>query len=256
MSTSYAPDRLELTAIRGMPMVEPGDDLADLIGHALELNGLVLRDDDVLVLAQKIVSKAEGRLVRLCDVTPSEEARVRADAAGKDPRLVELILAESRRVVRERQGLLIVEHRLGLVMANAGIDQSNVPAGHALLLPDDPNGSAQALRGALRDLTGASIGVIVSDSIGRAWRNGTIGHSIGSAGILPVANLRGERDLFQRPLQSTEVALADEIAAAASLIMGQASEGKPVVLVHGLGPLHSRHTSEALLRPREQDVFR
>ncbi len=256
MNTSYAPDRLELTAVRGIPMVEPGDNLAELLGQALESNDLVLQDDDVLVLAQKIVSKAEGRLVRLSDVTPSEEARVRADNTRKDPCLVELMLGESRQVVREREGLLIVEHRLGLVMANAGVDQSNVDAGHALLLPEDPDGSALALRRALRDRTGASVGVIISDSIGRAWRNGTIGHAIGSAGILPVADLRGATDLFNKPLQSTEAAIADEIAAAASLIMGQASEAKPVVLVRGFGPLHSTHNSRALLRPREQDMFR
>jgi coenzyme F420-0:L-glutamate ligase/coenzyme F420-1:gamma-L-glutamate ligase len=181
---------------------------------------------------------------------------VRANDTGKDPRLVELMLGESRQVLRERQGLLIVEHRLGLVMANAGVDQSNVDTGCALLLPEDPDRSARVLRRALRDLTGADVGIIISDSIGRAWRNGTIGHSIGSAGILPLADLRGAIDVFDRPLQSTEVAIADEIAAAASLIMGQASEAKPVVLVRGFGPLHSTLDSRALLRPREQDMFR
>lgn len=256
MNTSYAPDRLELTAVCGIPVVERGDNLAELVGQALESNGLVLQDNDVLVVTQKIVSKAEGRLVRLDDVTPSEEARLRANNTGKDPRLVELMLRESRQVLREREGLLIVEHRLGLVMANAGVDQSNVDAGHALLLPEDPDRSARALRLALRDRTGASVGVIISDSLGRAWRNGTVGHAIGSSGIVPLADLRRTPDLFNRLLQSTEVAIADEIAAAASLIMGQAAEAKPVVLVRGFGALGSADDAKVLLRPREQDMFR
>ena len=252
--------RLTLLALPGIPLVEPGDDLAALVLRALEAADERLQPGDVLVLAQKIVSKAEGRYVDLREVEPSERARALAAEAQKDPRLVEVILSESREVVRHRPGVVIVAHRLGFVSANAGVDHSNVEQVGAdervLLLPRDPDGSARALAAALRERTGIAPAVIVNDSHGRAWRNGTCGVAIGAWGIEPLADLRGAPDLFGRPLQVTTVGVADEIAAAASLLMGQAGEGTPVVLLRGLDPRPSEAGAAALVRPKEQDLFR
>jgi coenzyme F420-0:L-glutamate ligase / coenzyme F420-1:gamma-L-glutamate ligase len=211
----------------------------------------------VLAVAQKIVSKAEGRMVDLRKVTPSARAKSLAQATGKDARLVELILSESAEVLRHRPGVLIVVHRLGIVLANAGIDQSNVGgSNHALLLPLDPDRSAAEIRGRLRDATGIDVAIVIIDSIGRAWRNGTIGTAIGVSGIPGLLDLRSRPDLFGRRLESTEVGLADELAAAASLVMGQAAEGRPVALVRGLG--YERRDGDAgeLVRAREKDLFR
>lgn len=253
----YAPDRIELIALKGLPMVEPGDDVAVLIESALLENAVVLQDDDVVVIAQKIVSKAEGRVVRLADVEPSEEAIERGRETDKDPALVQLILDESNEVLRQVRGIIIVEHRLGYVMANAGLDQSNASEGQAILLPEDPDASAARIRESLRSSTGAATGVIVSDSIGRAWRNGTIGHAIGVAGIRPLLDLRDTPDLFDRAMQVTEVALADEIAAAASALMGQGNEAKPVVVVRGFKPIADDDASvQVLLRDKSLDMFR
>ena len=221
--------RLELLALPGLPMVRAGDDLASLIEAGLARARLALRGDDVLVLAQKIVSKAEGRSVALATVTPSAEARALAERVQKDPRFVELVLSESQRVVRARPGLLIVQHRLGFVMANAGIDQSNLgEEGHALLLPRDPDGTAAALAARL------GCPIIITDSFGRAWRRGTVGVAIGAAGLPALWDLRGRPDLFGRTLQVSISGFADEIAAAASLLQGQGAEAQPVVLVRGL----------------------
>lgn len=247
--------RLELIAVPGLPMVEPGDDLAALTRSGIAQAGLELRSGDVMVFAQKIVSKAEGRLVDLAAVAPSTEAIALAGETAKDARLVELILRESRRVVRARPGVLIVEHRLGLVMANAGIDQSNVRADGremVLLLPENPDASAERLRVAL----GADIGVVINDSFGRAWRRGSMGIAIGAAGLPALLDRRGEPDLFGRPLQVTMVGYADEIAAAASLLMGQASEGRPVVLVRGLVPAGPPGAAIDIVRPEAEDLFR
>ena len=244
-------------------MVKAGDDLAALIVSALATSEQSLRPADVLVVAQKIVSKAEGRLVDLREVTPSVRAKDLAAATGKDARLVELILSESAQVLRHRPGtpggpgVLIVVHRLGMVLANAGIDQSNVGGSdHVLLLPLDPDRSAAEIRRKLRDATGVDAGVVIIDSIGRAWRNGTIGTAIGISGIPGLLDLRGRPDLFGRRLESTEVGLADELAAAASLVMGQAAEGRPVVLVRGLGYQRRDGAASELVRPREKDLFR
>ncbi len=238
-----------------------GDDLARLVQDGLKATGETLRDGDVLVLAQKIVSKAEGRLVRLDDVTASARAHELGQQADKDPRLVELILQEAAEVVRVRPGVIVVQHRLGFVLANAGIDRSNVEpepdeAERVLLLPRDPDGSAQRLREALRAATGADVAVIVNDSLGRAWRNGTVGTALGAAGLPALADLRGRPDLFQRALQTTEVGVADEIAAAASLMMGQADEGRPIVLVRGLTFERRSGNGQELIRRRELDMFR
>ncbi|WP_043337414.1 coenzyme F420-0:L-glutamate ligase [Belnapia moabensis] len=243
--------RLELLALPGLPMVRAGDDLASLIEAGLARARLALRGDDVLVLAQKIVSKAEGRSVALATVTPSAEARALAERVQKDPRFVELVLSESQRVVRARPGLLIVQHRLGFVMANAGIDQSNLgEEGHALLLPRDPDGTAAALAARL------GCPIIITDSFGRAWRRGTVGVAIGAAGLPALWDLRGRPDLFGRTLQVSISGFADEIAAAASLLQGQGAEAQPVVLVRGLEWDAPPSPAADLLRPEAEDLFR
>ena len=255
MSASAA---LELFAPSGLPMVRAGDDLVAIIGDALAASAP--RDGDVVVVAQKIVSKAEGRTVEIASVTPSERAVSLAAEIGKDPRLVEIVLSESKRVVRSRPNLLIVEHRLGYVMANAGVDQSNVApqdgTARALLLPRDPDGSAEALRAGLSARFGARIAVIVSDSFGRAWRRGTAGVAIGAAGLPSLIDLRGTPDLFGRTLKGTDHAFADEVAAAASLVMGQAAEGLPVVIVRGLRWTAPDAPAAELVRPPAEDLFR
>ena len=259
---SSNPVELRFTALPDLPRIVAGDDLAGLVVKSLARAELQLRDDDVLVFAQKIVSKAEGRRIDLDTVTPGPRALEVAQTVKKDPRLVELVLRESRRIVRMAKDVLIVEHRLGLVMANAGIDQSNVaePGGgeFALLLPEAPDASAAGLRQRLGELTGAVPGVIISDSFGRPWRLGTVGVAIGCAGVSAAVDLRGQADLFGRRLQVTVVAHADEVASAASIVMGQANEARPVVLVRGL-PAHPQAPQQpaaALIRPAEQDLFR
>ena len=254
------PSKLELFAVPAFPLVRAGDDLAALVAGRLAAAGLALRDGDTVVLAQKVVSKAEGRFVDLTQVKPSPRAQALAQEVAKDPRLVEIILAESRRVVRSRENVLIVEHRLGLVMANAGVDQSNVAdpeAGElALLLPLDPDASAQRLRAALSQRYGCSLAVIINDSFGRPWRRGSVGVAIGCAGLTALDDLRGQPDMFGRTLRVTEVGLADEVAAAASLLMGQADEARPVVIVRGL-TLEGEGTSAAtLIRAPEEDLFK
>ena len=251
---------LRLVALPDFPLISAGDDLAALAAEALTRGALQLFADDVLVFAQKVVSKAEGRRVALTDVTPGARALELAQTVAKDPRLVELILRESRRVVRAARDVLIVEHRLGLIMANAGIDQSNVgdPADGevVLLLPEDPDGSATRLRERLHGLTGCAPGVVISDSFGRPWRLGTVGVAIGCAGLAATSDLRGQSDLFGRALRVTVVGHADEIASAASLLMGQAGESRPVVLVRGLAPRAPHQPAAALIRPQQQDLFR
>lgn len=251
---------LQISAVAGLKRVEQGDDLAKLITAALTRSGAALCAGDVVVVAQKIVSKAEGRRVDLAGVVPSPRAVALATEIGKDPRLVEVILSESVRVVRKRPGLLIVEHRLGFVMANAGVDQSNVgaPDGRqlVLLLPTDPDGSAAALREGLLALTGAAVAVVINDSFGRAWRRGTVGVALGAAGLPSLIDLRGRADLFGRTLEVSMVGFADEIAAAASLLMGQADEGRPVVLIRGLDWSAPSLPAAALVRPAEEDLFR
>jgi coenzyme F420-0:L-glutamate ligase/coenzyme F420-1:gamma-L-glutamate ligase len=251
---------VEILAVPGIPLVRKGDDLVALINEGLARGGIVPRDGDVFVLAQKIVSKAEGRTFDLAAVEPSAEAIELAGKIQKDPRLVELILTESARVVRARPGLLIVEHKLGFVMANAGVDQSNVasPDGpqQALLLPVDPDGSAAGLRKGLSQKFGVSVAVIINDSFGRAWRRGTCGVAIGAAGLPALMDLRGSPDLFGRTLQVSITAFADEIAAAASLVMGQGAEGQPVVVVRGLTWRGADNAASELLRPAAEDMFR
>ena len=251
---------LQILAVPGIPMIKAGDDLAALIAEGLSRGSLSPRDKDVVVIAQKVVSKAEGRAVDLATVTPSARAVEIAREVQKDPRLVELILSESVRVVRSRPNVLIVEHRLGFVMANAGIDQSNVAAPDgpqvALLLPVDPDGSAAALRERFSAQFGVAPAVVITDSFGRAWRRGTAGVAIGAAGLPALLDLRGNPDLFGRALQVSISGFADEIAAAASLVMGQGNEAQPVVLIRGLAWTAPSNPAAELVRPAAEDMFR
>lgn len=252
---------LEIRAVPGLPMVQPGDDLAGLIRAGLVRAGLLpLMPFDVLVVAQKVVSKAEGRIVEVPSVTPSAEAEALAPQVAKDPRLVEVILRESARVVRARPNLLVVEHRRGWIMANAGIDHSNVGpedgVERVLLLPEDPDASAARLHEALAPPGGAAFGVVINDSFGRAWRRGTCGVAIGAAGLPGLLDLRGQPDLFGRTLQVSVSGFADEIAAAASLVQGQAAEGQPVVLLRGLRWTAPEGDARELVRPAAEDLFR
>jgi coenzyme F420-0:L-glutamate ligase/coenzyme F420-1:gamma-L-glutamate ligase len=251
---------LRLIALPGIPEVEPGADLAGVLLGAVERAGCVIEPDDVIVIAQKIVSKAEGRRVRLAGIEPTQRALELAARVDKDPRLVELMLRESREVLRAKPGVLIVEHRLGFVMASAGIDQSNVPGAEedeaALLLPEDPDGSARRLRDALRAAVGVPLGVVINDSFGRAWRNGVTGIAIGVAGVPPLLDLRGRPDREGRPLRVTQIAVADELAAAASLLMGQSDEGYPAVLARGLPYALRDGAITEVVRPRTEDLFR
>lgn len=249
--------QLCLTALPGLPLIGPGDDLSGLILEALDRADLRLFDGDLLVVAQKVVSKAEGRQVDLAQIQPSPQAMQLARETEKDPRLVQVILSESKEVLRARPGLIVVEHRLGFVCANAGVDHSNVEGeGWVLMLPEDPDGSARRLRAELERVSGARLGVLIIDSHGRAWRTGTVGVAIGVAGFPALLDLRGQPDLFGELLLSTQVGLADELAAAASALMGQADEGRPVVHVRGLPyPLREGSLAE-LLRARQEDLFR
>lgn len=262
-----SPAPLTLTPVESIPLVQPGDDLAAMILTGLETSRIALQDGDILVLAQKIVSKAEGRLVCLESIhEPSIKSVVYAAEADKDPRLVELIMRESNELVRIRPGLLIVEHRLGFICANAGIDHSNVmppqdaenqnPEDWVLLLPENPDASAATLREKLEAATNCLLGVMIIDSHGRAWRNGIVGVTIGLSGVPGVVDKRGDEDLFGYQLRVTEIGAADELAAAASLMMGQADEGRPVIHVRGFPhPLRESELGE-ILRSKEKDLFR
>jgi coenzyme F420-0:L-glutamate ligase/coenzyme F420-1:gamma-L-glutamate ligase len=251
-----------------MPLIRPGDNLADMLLASMQTARITLEDGDILVVAQKIISKSEGRLVDLATVTPSKEALELAKRSEKDPRLVELILRESKEVLRVRPGTIIVEHRLGFVCASAGIDHSNVAPpllgegtgvrseDWVLLLPEDPDRSALEIRRKIKVATGNRIGVMIIDSHGRAWRLGTIGTAIGISGLPGVVDERGWQDLFGYRLRITIVAAADELAAAASLVMGEAAEGIPAVHVRGF-PFPLRESSlKELIRSKENDLFR
>jgi coenzyme F420-0:L-glutamate ligase/coenzyme F420-1:gamma-L-glutamate ligase len=251
---------LDVLALTGLPLIKAGDDLVELIASSLKSNGVEPQAHDVLVVAQKIVSKAEGRMVDLATVKPSAQAISVAAEVGKDPRLVEVILSESVRVVRASRNVLIVEHRLGFIMANAGVDQSNVGpsdgASRALLLPENPDRSAETLRNGLAAATGIDLAVVINDSFGRPWRQGTAGVAIGVAGLPALIDLRGRPDLFGRRLEVSIIGFADEIAAAASLVMGQADEAAPVVLIRGLRWSAPASTAASIVRVPNEDLFR
>ena len=260
------PGELRVRAIEGVPRVRPGDDLGALLGDAIDRASESIRHGDVVVVAQKIVSKAEGRIVRLADVTPSSRAIELGARVDKDPRAVEVILGEAVEVLRAVPGVLIVETRHGIILANAGADMSNIEHDeeddHLLLLPEDPDASADRLCAALEArVAGMKIGVVIADSVGRAWREGTVGLAIGVSGLPARLDRRGEPDLFGRALHVTEVGIADSIASAASIVMGEGAEGRPAALVRGLS-FDDRSEAERagrardLVRPRERDLFR
>lgn len=265
MSAVACGARLEVMALPGLPVIRPGDDLVVLIGAALARAELTLRDGDVVVVASKLVSRAEGRFVDISRVEPTTRARSLATETGKDPAHVALILRESTEVSRTAPNVLIVRHRLGFVVANAGIDLSNAEpppelaatgrGPWALLLPENPDVTARRLRDGLAWGSGAAIGVVISDSFGRPFRLGTVGAAIGAAAVPALFDQRGKRDLFGRPLERTFTALADQIAAAADLVAGQADEGRGVVLVRGLRFEVVDGGADALLRPAEEDLY-
>jgi coenzyme F420-0:L-glutamate ligase/coenzyme F420-1:gamma-L-glutamate ligase len=253
---------LLLTSLPDIPLIHTGDDLVDIIWRGLLTAEIVLENGDIIAIAQKIVSKAEGRWVNLVSVHPSERAICLAKKIEKDPRLIELILQESKEVLRTRLGTIIVEHRLGFVCANAGIDHSNV-AGEAkpgeewvLLLPENPDRSAQLVRQKLERLSGVRLGVVIIDSHGRAWRQGVVGVAIGIAGMPGLVDMRGISDLFGYDMRITTIGAADELAAAASLIMGQAAEATPIVHIRGFPYMLRDGNLSELIRPKEQDLFR
>jgi coenzyme F420-0:L-glutamate ligase/coenzyme F420-1:gamma-L-glutamate ligase len=250
---------VQLISLPNFPLIQPGDDLAGLIIESMQDIELTLADSDIVVIAQKVVSKAEGRFVRLAEVTPSIQAVELAEITGKPAAHVEVILWDTAEIIRVKKDLLIVEHRLGFISANGGVDHSNVgPEKDVLLrLPTDPDASANTIRGRLAELTGARPPVLIIDSHGRPWRWGTVGVTIGLSGLAPVQDLRGVPDLFDKPLKYTDVGFTDQIAAAASLLMGQAAEGCPVVIGRGLSfTLDENARAADVLRPKELDLFR
>lgn len=252
--------QMTLTALPNIPLIQSGDDLVDIIRRGLSEARIELQDGDVLVLAQKIISKSEGRMVRLQDVTPTPRAMELARQCGKDARFCEVVLWDTREVIRVREGLIIVETHHGWVCANAGIDRSNVaPHGDeewVLRLPEDADRSARGLRERLRAATGREVGIIVDDTHGRAWRNGAIGVAIGVAGLPAVEDLRGRADLFGYHLQVTMIGLADQIASAASLLQGQADEGRPIVHIRGVPMSRGDGSAREIVREKELDLFR
>jgi coenzyme F420-0:L-glutamate ligase / coenzyme F420-1:gamma-L-glutamate ligase len=248
------------TALPNIPLVQPGDDVCAIIKAGLVEAGIVLQDGDVIVIAQKIISKSENRYVDLAAILPSARAEELAGITGKDVRHIEVVLAESAEVLRARKNVIIVAHRLGYVMANAGIDESNINhvdgPGRVLLLPVDPDRSCREIKARLDRECAVSVGVIINDSFGRAWRNGVVGVALGAAGIASLQNLIGSPDLFGRAMKVTEVAIGDELAAAASLAMGQGAEGTPIVHVRGFRNRAPDNDASALIRPKQMDMFR
>jgi len=260
---------LTLTSLQNIPIIRQDDTLADILVKSLQETSIELQSDDILVVAQKIVSKAEGRMINLATITPNARAIELAKQADKDPRVVELMLQESNEVLRVRKGTIIVEHKLGFVCANAGIDHSNVAPPpldgegpevraeeYVLLLPKDPDLSARNIRERIKQKMGINIGVMIIDSHGRAWRNGTVGICIGLSGLPALIDERGWKDLFGYTLKITVVGVADELAAAASLVMGQAAEGIPAIHVRGFPYPLGEGSLKELIRPKELDMFR
>jgi len=244
--------------VPGIPLIQPGDDLVEIIAAALARAGQTLNDGDIVCVAQKIISKAEHRQFRLADVKPGDAARALAAETDKEPALCQLILDESESILRKKPGVIIVRHRLGHVGANAGIDQSNIEHGNgdgALLLPADPDASARRLRAGLCERLGVNVGVMITDSMNRPWRLGTIGGSIGVAGVEVLDDLRGGEDMFGRELKVSMVNRADSLAATATLLMGESVEGTPVVLIRGLAPVDTTQTTADMIRPAADDLF-
>ena len=256
---ALTPQTMRLTTLADVPEIHPGDSLAAVLLTALEQNRIALADGDVVAVCQKIVSKAEDRFVALDTVAPGSRAVELAQVCNKDPRFVEVVLRQSSQVVRCAKDVLIVRHRLGFVVANAGVDQSNIAnaGSRVLLLPEDPDRSAVLLRDAIAARLGVRVGVLITDSFGRAWRLGVCGTCIGCAGLVPLVDARGRPDRFGRPLRVTQIAVADAIAAAAALAMGEADEGRPIVVVSGVASefLADGAPATHLVRPAEADLF-
>lgn len=251
--------RFEAIALAGFPLIRHGDDISALILEALERNGLRLEDSDIVVIAHKVVSKAEGRVLDISRLTPSPRALHLAGVTGKPPALIEAILGETKDVLRAKRGVIVVEHLSGHVAANAGIDQSNADASgrdRVVQLPEDADASAEAVRKRIADAFDAKVGVVISDSLGRAWRLGTIGQAIGAAGLPALIDRRGAVDLNGRPLEVTMSGFADAVAAAAVLLMGEGDEGRPVVVIRGLKWAAPDRPAQALVRPLAEDMFR
>jgi coenzyme F420-0:L-glutamate ligase/coenzyme F420-1:gamma-L-glutamate ligase len=247
--------QINIIGLAGLPEIKAGDDLSSLMLGAAQESSLEIEAHDIFVIAQKIVSKSEGRTVRLDSVSPSSMAREWAEAYDKDARLVEVVLRESRRIVRMDRGVLICETRHGLVCANAGVDASNIAEGSVVLLPEDPDGSAQKIREELERALRVRVAVIISDTFGRPWREGLVNVAIGVSGLAPLIDYRGRRDSFGRPLQVTVIAAADEIASAAEMVMKK-SAGIPVAIVRGFDCQSSEGSGRDLIRRAEQDIFR
>ena len=259
MNLRSANNKLEVIALNNLPSIKEDDDIAKIILNQSRENNLDIQENDIFVIAQKIISKSEGRLIDLQRVETSRKAEEIAKEVSKDPRLVELIIQESNEIIRIQDGVIIVEHRLGHILANAGIDQSNIEdgEGHVLLLPENPNKSAEQIRRDLELSLGIRISVIISDSMGRAWRLGTTGHAIGSSGVKTIIDLRGKsKDLFGRELQTTVIGFADQIASAAALVIGESNEGKPVAIVRGIDMPSDSDNVNDLIRPKKEDLFR
>ncbi|MCW3135439.1 MAG: coenzyme F420-0:L-glutamate ligase [Canidatus Methanoxibalbensis ujae] len=251
---------IEIFGLRGIPEIKEGDDIAGIFIEALHANNISIRDGDAIVFASKIISKSEGRIVSLSAVNPSEEAFRLAERTGgenrKDPRIVQIIIDESREIVRTGNGHIIVETKHGFICANAGIDESNVPEGYVILLPEDPQRSADVLRAEIERRINRKIAVLIADSHGRAFRDGVVGTCIGVSGISPLLDRRGDADRFGRIARVTKVAVADEICAAANLVMGELSEGIPIAIVRGLNLPHNSGSISEILFSRERDLFR
>ncbi len=247
--------QIHIHGVPGIGEIVPGDDLGERIVRAVNGSGLRIGAEDVFVVSQKIVSKAEGRIVRLDTIEPSPLARRWATEHHKDPRIVEVILRESRRIVRMDRGILIAETHHGFICANAGVDASNAAPGTVTLLPEDPDRSAASLKGQLEEAFGARLAVIISDTFGRPWREGLVNVALGVAGLAPLLDLRGQTDGFGRPLQVTIIAVADELAAAAELVKGK-TDCVPVAIVQGFRVAGTEGSGRDLLRPADQDLFR
>ena len=251
---------LELLAIENIPLIEPGDDLVSILIQTIKEEKIKLRRGDILVIAQKVVSKSENRYAYLNDVVPSSEAIRIAKNSDKDPKLVQLILNESVKVIRQGRGVIVVENKLGFIHANAGIDKSNIESDtdnpKVLLLPKDPDNSALKIKEEIFRQTELKVGIIINDSSGRAWRKGIVGIAIGSSGVEVLLNLRGQKDLYGNALEITEVGRVDEIASAASLLMGQANEGLPVIIVRGIPETSKVNNVKSILRDKSEDLFR
>ena len=247
--------KISIIPLLNLPLIKKGDDLVALIISALSDSGEKLQDNDILVLSQKIVSKAEGNTVDLNQVIPSKEALELAREVGKDPRVVHLIIKESKRIVRKSYGVLITEHKKGWICADAGVDFSNVPGNSVALLPDDPDRTAETVRNRIREYLKVEIAVLISDSQGRPFRNGSIGVALGYAGMPGLISKIGDEDLYHYKLQHTRIAMADQIASSALMVKGESNEGVPAAIVRGLDLPQKHGTGKDLIRPEAEDLF-